>query len=328
MKIQIAQAYGIVLDDIDEYDFGFQTTNEDSSSYDYMLVQMSDDEFPQLLVAKEEKTNKQQIKIFTFNPHTLKVKECSEQLSIGQLNKKKQADILIEKNQIGLNYTVLNHNTAKIKVEKITIENNNLVKKVSHNGQLNEMKNSKENEPISWQSIDDRTILNAFGQEEDYYEVANEHSKQSDNEVEQSDDLQEKKEDKSNDKKQRLDELIESEKQKGGIVVSGTLKYLNHFEVLKIQGAPDPNNEPLQQQMNHLILILDEPTEVTARRAGGPGLGTHEAQLITLGLENVLPEYNNQKIILVFSPEDATWPSDTSVPLGEPRVLKFKILNE
>lgn len=124
---------------------------------------------------------------------------------------------------------------------------------------------------------------------------------------------------------------IAAAKAQGKQVFEGTIRILSHAELTGLQGISDPNPDYSGnfKYEKYAILVLDETQTVTGTSGDGSGMQTDSAKLLCVGayypgIDSVdtTPEwvpYNGKRDVVAGTAEDVGWPSDTSLPLGEPR---------
>lgn len=98
----------------------------------------------------------------------------------------------------------------------------------------------------------------------------------------------------------------------GEQTVTGTVKiFRNRAEVADYQQLPDPNPSTPDNR-KFAILVLDEPTDVTARVVGG-GSETRTVEHVVINPDR---HDDGEKATITFSADDTYWPSDTGIPFG------------
>lgn len=124
---------------------------------------------------------------------------------------------------------------------------------------------------------------------------------------------------------------IAAAKAQGKQVFEGTIRILSHSELTGLQGISDPNPDYSGnfKYEKYAILVLDETQTVTGMSGDGSGMQTDSAKLLCVGVYypgvdsvDTTPEwvpYNGKRVVVAGTAEDVGWPSDTSLPLGEPR---------
>ncbi|MDO4443704.1 MAG: hypothetical protein Q4B69_07520 [Slackia sp.] len=126
--------------------------------------------------------------------------------------------------------------------------------------------------------------------------------------------------------------------QAGLTPLEGTLHVLNADGVAALQGEQNPN-PGYGNDVIYVVLELDAPVTLSALSGDGSGMREGQAAMVSLipsggssGME--LPRWyrenwaalDGKKAIVAVSPDKMWWPSDTSVPLGEPRTSEFVVL--
>lgn len=124
---------------------------------------------------------------------------------------------------------------------------------------------------------------------------------------------------------------IAAAKAQGKQVFEGTIRILSHAELTGLQGISDPNPDYSGnfKYEKYAILVFDRTQTVTGMSGDGTGTQTGSAKLLCVGAYypgvdsvDTTPEwvpYNGKRVVVAGTAEDMGWPSDTSLPLGEPR---------
>lgn len=110
----------------------------------------------------------------------------------------------------------------------------------------------------------------------------------------------------------------------GLIVLTGTVHELDDQGIADLQGVENPNPGSTGLGMS-TVLQLDGPATVTAM--SGDGMGSHEGEAKLVMLDSETSEldwggYQGQHVTVAIDPTLLRWPSDASLPLGEPRVTR------
>ena len=112
------------------------------------------------------------------------------------------------------------------------------------------------------------------------------------------------------------------------IVLAGTVGTYTYDEVLALQGISDPNpgysssikNIPIR------LIVLDTPQTIMANDDIGE-LRSGTAKLIDISYADYMAQYSGQHITFSIDPHMTGWPSDVSLPLGEPSTRDIHVLN-
>lgn len=111
-----------------------------------------------------------------------------------------------------------------------------------------------------------------------------------------------------------------------GIELSGVVKEFTAEELMK--GVETPNGEPENER--HIVLVLDQPTEVTAKMAAPePGTATIPELSLTSEVDEDYYEWTNlidKRISITVTTENLWFPSDSSLPMGMTRLYKYESL--
>lgn len=114
----------------------------------------------------------------------------------------------------------------------------------------------------------------------------------------------------------------------GLISLTGTVRELDERGIAALQGIENPN-PPSDDLVMHAVLELDEPVVLTASSGGGSVPREGEARLILVERntsELTWGAYQDKHVTAAIDPAMLMWPSDTSLPLGEPSVATAGIV--
>lgn len=124
---------------------------------------------------------------------------------------------------------------------------------------------------------------------------------------------------------------IAAAKAQGKQVFEGTIRIMNHAELVGFQGVSDPNPDysGTFKYEKYAILVFDGTQTVTGMSGDGSGMQTGSAKLLCVGAYypgvssvDTTPKwvpYNGKRVVVAGTAEDVGWPPDTSLPVGEPR---------
>lgn len=120
--------------------------------------------------------------------------------------------------------------------------------------------------------------------------------------------------------------------QADSIQYKGTIRLFDNDDALAaFQGLSNPN--PGNPSSSYVILELDSPTLLLAHSGDGMGESESQARLICLdrvfrdSLDDKWNAYKDKQVTVQFE-EIGWWPSDTSLPLGQPSFYKIKNIFE
>lgn len=124
-------------------------------------------------------------------------------------------------------------------------------------------------------------------------------------------------------------QAIDDAQAAGKTVLSGTIRiFSNDDELVSFQGIRNPN--PGTNNGPYAILALDSETTITTEHIGdGGNQSTNDATMIRLAYGSeagAWASYDGQHVDCVL--ESMYWPSDTSLPLGEPHADSAQIFDD
>ena len=111
----------------------------------------------------------------------------------------------------------------------------------------------------------------------------------------------------------------------GKTVVTGTMRYVSYDELLQIQDKPDPNPGTADHSKMYLIMIFDAPVTLSCQSGDGSGLREKSAALICISKHEEYQSLDGQHVTAAIDASSFWWPSDTSLPLGEPSGSAFEV---
>ena len=110
-------------------------------------------------------------------------------------------------------------------------------------------------------------------------------------------------------------------------MLTGTVGTYSFDEVLALQGVTYPNPDPgSEKYKTFYLIVLDTPQIIAANNADGE-LVSRTAKIIDVSYADDMVQYVGQHITFSIDPHMTGWPSDTSLPLGEPGTRDIHILN-
>lgn len=318
---KLAKLYGQVLDTIHESDFNASSVN---GNYSYALVNMNDDDMPQLAVCTETGGGVAAIKFFSADSDYANVVTSQELFSIGAsaaggfrggMNQsRKQSSLLYTTFSAGSGDAETQALTTSVKDGKLVIKKNTIWE-----GKINN-KEEDGSFPIDFLPVRDRSTLDKLAKTEDG-KVKEALLKLFSGEMPQS-------ESKANAEQSANPNTLEGKKQAavaaGKTVVTGVVKKFNHDEMVAFQKF-DPNVLPDMGE-SYIVLLLENNIDITVH-SGDPYGGYLTKSVNLVGLLEEMAAYDGQKITIAFTPDDGYWQTDVSLPMYAPRMhTSIKIL--
>lgn len=111
------------------------------------------------------------------------------------------------------------------------------------------------------------------------------------------------------------------------LVLTGTLNEYSYDEVAAMAGNYPANDYERQLTPTFWLIVLDEPQTIEIMSGAGPDPYSSKASMICASDPTGLEPYAGQHVIFSIDPNKTFWPSDASLPLGEPRTGDIHILN-
>lgn len=354
INAKVAALYKKVLANADKYKLNEVDSEIDASQskYSYALVNMSDRDIPELILRKNYKYVSCS-KVFAANKDYSDVVSSNDLICDGVGSAGGFRAVVSQyADSNSLSYVEWSSGTGDTEAYKVTmnIEDSNPVKQEKYwSGIITDL--PKQNvKDINFVSTDDTTLLDNLAKTEDNtYEKtvsnkggnSNSEDKDSKKSGKKSGKKAEKKSDKKSSKKanskkaasgESLDSKIKAEKASGRQVVSGTVRILSYNQVLEAQNIQDPNPGYSDTNQIFMILILDNKTSVTLHHSGDMGNPPHPSDATMMAIEDgshakqIMEKYVNKKVYVSFIVNDGFFPSDTGLPLGEPRLHNLKVI--
>lgn len=122
-----------------------------------------------------------------------------------------------------------------------------------------------------------------------------------------------------------LNQWTAAEQAAGRIVLTGTIGTYDYDSVVSLQGVPDYNGGGERGKTWRLI-VLSAPTTITANNGDGFGSRADEARMIRVDSAGIDSAYDGQTVTFSIDPNSTWWPSDTSMPVGQPSTNDIHIL--
>lgn len=318
---KLAKLYGQVLDTIHESDFNASSVN---GNYSYTLVNMNDEDMPQLAVCTETGAGVAAIKFFSADNDYTNVVTNKELFSIGAsaaggfrggMNQsRKQGSLLYTTFSAGSGDAETQALTTSVKDGKLIIKKNTIWE-----GKINN-KEEDGSFPIDFLPVRDRSTLDKLAKTED--------GKVKEALLILFSGGKPQSQSKANAEQSANSNTLEGKKQAavaaGKTVVTGVVKKFNHDEMVAFQKF-DPNVLPDMGE-SYIVLLLENNVDITVH-SGDPYGGYLTKSVNLVGLPEEMAAYDGQKITIAFTPDDGYWQTDVSLPMYAPRMhTSIKIL--
>lgn len=300
---KIAKLYNETLDKSES--FNFEDDNQNAMEYKYSLVKMDGSDIPQLLISKKTEFRDLNIKVFSYDKDSNKIIEAKPVIYMGNSSGSLRTNLQVRKDNSSLELASTSSGSGDSMLETIRIEKGSVIKKTEWEGKFAQMPSSETIE-IEWSDLTDRSQIDKLL-------------------ARTSDDENVKNNSTTNDSS--VDKQIKAEKAAGNIILRGKFYVFNRAQMLRFQGIEDPNPEVAypDEDEPYCIIGLDSPQKLTFHSSGGPYDYTGLVKILNISNRRDYDMYNGKNVVVSIKPGDGTWPSDTSLPLGQPSV-NIKIL--
>lgn len=110
------------------------------------------------------------------------------------------------------------------------------------------------------------------------------------------------------------------------IVFTGSIGLYSYNEVLALQDLPDPDPDYSDPSQMFRLILLDAPQSMTLRSGSGEGSYEGEVVMIDVTWAEGLEQYDGQHLTFSIDGGNTWWPSDVSLPIGQPRTEDVRVL--
>ena len=275
------------------------------AGYRYALVQLQpNDPVPTLLLEKEIMDTELSVphsyaRIFQYDPDTKTVRQPAETIVDGGI----RGGLSMAGDGYGIVSLEWSGGTGKGSVERITLEGDSLNRETFWRGQIFEMPESITFIEIEWHESGEMSALDSWTAPD-------------------------------------TRESSSSEQADGGmlptdgdrIVLTGTVGTFDYDDIVALQGQPDPNgwdedSVEYSRSRTYRVIVLDTPQTLRLYSGKDDKYFSYEALMINLEYIDGMDQYEGRHITFSIDPYTTHWPSDTSLPFGQPFTTDIHILD-
>ena len=289
--------YRDIVDQASSYNYDIGTVRA-TGRYRYALVRMEENaSVPALLLSCETEDYMEHVRVFQYDAASGTVGEPQEVLLMGAAQMGGyRGGLSLGAGQTGLQLTTVAAGTGMSEMSRIHVQGNQLVWQRQWFGRIDERPGNLVSEEIDWHDTGDRSLL-----------AAGNNSSLSPGTAAGTGTAQ---------------NTLPTDGNR--IVFRGTLGTYTVSEVEVLQGAPDPNRgNGYNEGRTYRLIVLDTPQEMTLQAVDAPRKGL--VRLIDVSSAN-LSHSDGDNLIFSIDPSVTWWPSDTSLPLGQPKTRDVHIL--
>ena len=301
------QIYREVIAKADTYDFNV-SPDLTATGYEYALVQLEPgDPVPALLLSKCFEEYYYQCRVFYYDSGTKTLWQPADTLTYGMSLAGYRGGLAQEADGRGLANSEFSAGSGMGSYTRVTMKNGALIYEAQWSGRLDQ-DGQPETVQIGWMPREDES---GFKQ----WDAGGLPSKSEDGSGESSP-----------ASGQAIGPQAETLPSDGNrIVFTGSVKRFTYDEVVELQGMPDPNAAWSNHHQTYILLVLDEPAEMSI--CLGDEQRLHEGTVSVIRLPESCSGYIGTHHIFSIDPWKTYWPTDTSLPLGSPTTGNLKILD-
>ena len=129
------------------------------------------------------------------------------------------------------------------------------------------------------------------------------------------------------------DDAIREATEKGRVVLTGTVHVMNGRELGERQNIDIDQAfgewAKVEEETTYVIVVFDHETAFECMSGDGSGLRSDTATMISLTRQDPTywSEREGEKVTIAVSPDETWWPSDVSLPAGEPRTAFVQVID-
>lgn len=301
---QALEQYRLIVSQADSYSYSPYSVTP-TGSYRYALVQLEpDDPVPTLLLSQEGDDYSDRVRLFQYDPNSNQVIQPEESLEEYSGGGGYASGLSLQGDGMGLRLTEISGGTGSTDITRITLSNGSLVREKQWSGRMDAIPQELSFIDIPWHDIADTAALDSWTPENGTTQPDGSSDSYADNGT-----------------------AGELPTDGDRIVFTGTIDTYSYEEVIALQGCPDPNapwSDP--SQIFHLI-VLDTPQEMELQSGDPVGAPRSDTvRVISVAYAEGLEQYDGQHLTFSIDPEATYWPSDTSMPVGQPGTRDVHVL--
>lgn len=295
--------YGEIISSAPDYTY---TTSDSASTghYRYSIFDLQDgDPVPTLLLAQETDTGNWYVRFFQYDPETDSVFQPEESLEEGSSGGGYHAGLVREADGNGVRLTETYGGSGDTEITRITLADGTLVQEPQWSGKFTEVPEALGLIEIKWTEVS----FHGSGQSETAETGGNA-------EIE------------AKPVSPAGSESQGSDAEDGRIVFTGTVGTYSYEEVIALQGCPDPNAPWTDSSQTFRLIVLDTPQIMELEGLDGPR--SDEVVVISVDYAENLASYEGEHLTFSIDPKSTYWPSDTSMPVGQPATKDVRVLEK
>ena len=298
-QAEALEQYKLIISNAAAYDY----YNEDlvlEGDYKYALVKLQENDSVQtLLLGAKTVGESYYIRVFRYDPVTKTVHQPAEAIDEGMVSRSVVTGVSMMANGNGIHWMSIVRGTGATDIYRVTLDGDVLRKELVYTGGFDaELPDEFKSVEIEWHSTGDLSAI----------------------------DRQLSSVDPSSTSPQQLPPATEIQASTQAtlptdgdrIVLTGTINDYDYNGVIEVQGEPDPNPSTNRTE-RYVLFVLDKPQVMILEQGDGSGEKVSGVvRMIFIGPYSNLGQYYGKHVTVSVDPDEMTWPSDTSMPLGQP----------
>lgn len=299
---QALEQYRLIVSQADSYSYSSYPVTP-TGYYRYALVQLeTGDPVPTLLLSQEGDDYSDRVRLFQYDPETDQVIQPEESLEEYSGGGGYASELSLQGDGMGLGLSEISGGTGSTVMTRITLQNGALVREEQWSGRMDAADSEKPDfVDIPWHDISDLSALDSWTPEAGMTQQGG----------------------------SSADSSAESELPTDGdrIVFTGTVGTYSYEEVIALQGCPDPNAPWSDSSQTFRLIVLDTPQEMELQSGDPVGPPRRDTvRLISVAYAEGLEQYDRQHLTFSIDPKATYWPSDSSMPVGQPSTRDVHVL--
>lgn len=301
---QALEQYRLIVSQADSYSYSPYPVTP-TGSYRYALVQLeTDDPVPTLLLSQEGDDYSDRVRLFQYDPDTDQVIQPEESLEEYSGGGGYASGLSLQGDGMGLRLTEISGGTGSTDITRITLSNGSLVREKQWSGRMDAIPQELSFIDIPWHDIADTAALDSWTPENGTTQPGG-----------------------SSDSSSGSGAESELPTDGDRIVFTGTIDTYSYEEVIALQGCPDPNAPWSDPSQTFHLIVLDTPQEMELQSGDPVGAPRSDTvRVISVAYAEGLEQYDGQHLTFSIDPEATYWPSDTSMPVGQPGTRDVHVL--
>lgn len=299
-QAEALEQYKLIISNAAGYDY-YNGDSTSTGNYRYALVQLQKNDLVQtLLLAKELEEGVYNIRLFQYDPNTKSVYLPPDKIEEVKGGSGTFAFVNMMANGNGIHWMSMVRGTGATDIYRVTLDGDVLRKELVYTGGFDaELPDEFKSVEIEWHSTGD---LSAIDRELSSLSPNSQVPQQ----LPPATEIQ-----------ASTQATLPTDGDR--IVLTGTINDYDYNGVIEVQGEPDPNGPYTDRSERYVVFVLDKPQEMILEQGDGSGEKVSGVvRMIYIGPYSNLGQYYGKHVTVSVDPDEMTWPSDTSMPLGQP----------